>query len=75
MEAKGWSVIIVWECELKKKQFEETVNKVEKEILSNGEAYWKHEEGRRVLRKQRQAEIRERKSRQSALLKEIKENQ
>ena len=72
LEAKGWSVIIVWECELKKKCFEETVNRVENEILANGEAYQRHLEERRVLRKQRQEEIREQKLRQAALMKEIK---
>lgn len=39
LEAKGWSVIIVWECELKKAVFEETVGRVRNEILRNGEAY------------------------------------
>lgn len=73
LEAKGWSVIIVWECELKKKCFEETVNRVENEILANGETYRRYQEERRVLREQRQAEIREQKSRQSALMIEIKE--
>lgn len=72
LEAKGWAVIIVWECELKKKQFEETVNRVEKEILANGEIYKRHKEERRALREQRQAEIREQKLRQSALMIEIK---
>ena len=33
LEVKGWSVVIVWECELKKNRFEETVDRVEKEIL------------------------------------------
>ena len=74
LEAKGWAVIIVWECELKKKQFEETVNRVEKEIFANGEIYQRHKEERRTLREQRQAEIREQKQRQSALMIEIKES-
>ena len=39
LEAKGWSVIIVWECELKKAAFEETVGRVRDEILRNGEEY------------------------------------
>ena len=72
LEAKGWSVIIVWECELKKKCFEETVNRVENEILANGEAYRKHLEERRALRKQRQDEIREQKLRRAALMEEMK---
>lgn len=47
LEAKGWSVIIVWECELKKEQFVETVKRIEKEILSNGESHRRLEEDRR----------------------------
>lgn len=74
LEAKGWAVIIVWECELKKKKFEETANRVEKEILANGETYRRYQEERRALREQRQAEIREQKIRQSALMIEIKES-
>ena len=46
-EAKGWSVIIVWECQLKKAAFEETVGRVRNEILRNGEAYRSAQEERR----------------------------
>ena len=74
LEAKGWSVIIVWECELKKNRLEETIARVENEILANGEAYQRHIEERRALQNQRRVEIRERKLRQSALMKEINEN-
>ena len=50
LEAKGWSVIIVWECELKKAVFEETVGRVRDEILRNGEAYRTAQEERRRSR-------------------------
>ena len=63
LEAKGWSVIIVWECQLKKTNFEDTVQTVIAEIRSNGirheqlqvqrtasrEAYRKEREARRIL--------------------------
>lgn len=29
----GWNVIVVWECELKKKVLNETIDRIEKEIL------------------------------------------
>ena len=74
LEAKGWFVIIVWECELKKNRLEETVARIEKEIFANGEAYQRHQEERRSMRRQRQAEIREQKLRQTALMIEIKES-
>ena len=39
LEAKGWSVIIVWECQLKKANLNETVEQMAEEIVQNGEAY------------------------------------
>lgn len=39
LEAKGWSVIIVWECQLKKANLEETIKRVADEIVRNGEVY------------------------------------
>lgn len=56
LEVKGWSVVIVWECELKKNRFEETVDRVEKEILSNGETLRQHKEERRKNREEWLAE-------------------
>ena len=39
LEAAGWSVIIVWECELKKASLNSTINRVESEIKAAGEKY------------------------------------
>ena len=36
LQKLGWTVIIVWECELKKKILDETMNRLEKEILKGG---------------------------------------
>lgn len=33
LEEAGWNVIIVWECELKNKTFEETMLRVQKQLL------------------------------------------
>ena len=71
LEAKGWSVIIVWECELEKKRFDDTIDRVAKEIKENGELYAQRKEERKLLRLQRLAEIREQKERQAALMSEI----
>lgn len=35
LSAMGWNVIVVWECELKKKVLKDTMERVEKEILGN----------------------------------------
>lgn len=34
LEAKGWSVIIVWECQLKKAALDETIGRVRTEMLT-----------------------------------------
>ena len=47
LEAKGWSVIIVWECQLKKANLDVTVARVAEEIVRNGEAYLAAQEERR----------------------------
>ena len=39
LEAAGWSVLIVWECELKKASLNCTVDRVEAEIKAAGEKY------------------------------------
>ena len=39
LEAKGWYVLIVWECELKKARFDDTLNHVASAIKQNGQTY------------------------------------
>lgn len=72
LEAKGWSVIIVWECQLKKANFEETIDRVAGEIVWNGEAYRAAQEKRRKVREEYRQERKERKQREDALMKAIK---
>ena len=72
LEAKGWYVIIVWECELKKKRLEETVARVEEEILRNGEILRRSLDERRKAREEYRQERRARKEREAELLTEIK---
>ena len=50
LEANGWSVIIVWECELEKSRLEDTVFRVAQEIRANGELFNQRKEERRVER-------------------------
>ena len=47
LEAKGWSVIIVWECQLKKSVLDETIARVEAEIIRNGVILQQAREDRR----------------------------
>ena len=72
LEAKGWSVIIVWECQLKKANLDVTVARVAEEIVRNGEAYLAAQEERRKAREEYQQERKARKEREQSLLEEVK---
>ena len=74
LEAKGWSVVIVWECELVKKSLEATVDRVEREILANGETYRQREEERAKNRQQYARERKAQRDRHNLLLSEISRN-
>ena len=72
LEAKGWSVVIVWECQLKKANIDDTVARVSAEIVRNGEAYRAAQKERRKAREEYLQERKARKEREQALLKEVK---
>ncbi len=71
LEARGWYVVIVWECELTKNGFNATINRVEQEIIANGEAYRRHKEERKQNRQQRAHERREQTLRHEQLIGEL----
>ena len=72
LEAKGWSVIIVWECELKKAAFDNTVFRVINEIVRNGEIYRTEQEERKKARILYLKERMLRKEKEKSLLEEAK---
>lgn len=72
LEAKGWYVIIVWECELKKYRFEDTVNRVASEIIRNGNTYQYLKTARKKARALYQEERRQAKEREAVLKAELK---
>lgn len=72
LEAKGWFVIIVWECQLKKAHLAETVEAVSAEIRRNGEALKKAKEERRRAQEAYREEQKARKAKESSLLAEVK---
>ena len=72
LEAKGWNVIIVWECQLKKAVLEDTVNQVAEEIRHNGEILRCAQNDRRKAREEYRLERRIRKEREQSLLEEVK---
>lgn len=73
LEAKGWSVIIVWECELKKAVLDVTVSRVQAEILANGEAHRIAAEERRKAREAYREERRLQKEHEARLKAELQE--
>lgn len=72
LEAKGWYVIIVWECQLKKGKLEETIERVAAEIVKNGEAYRVALEARREAREEYRRKQKAKKEREKALQSELK---
>ena len=72
LEAKGWFVIIVWECQLKKAELVNTVNRVEEEIRRNGMLFCHEQEERRKARIVYREERRQLQERESALKSELK---
>ena len=75
LEAKGWFVIIVWECQLKKAHLAETVETVAKEIRHNGELYLAAKNERRKAQEAYRAEQRAKKEKEAALLSELHSKQ
>lgn len=72
LEAKGWSVVIVWECQLKKVNLDDTVARVSAEIVRNGEAYRAAQKERRKAREEYLQERKAQKEREQSLLEEVK---
>ena len=72
LEAKGWNVIIVWECQLKKANLDETIDRVASEIVRNGESFRAAQQERQRNREEYRRDRKERNQREHALLKEVR---
>ena len=72
LEAQGWAVIIVWECQLKKAYPEATIDRVETEIKKNGESYLQARADRRKSKEDYHKENSARKKREESLKAVIK---
>ena len=72
LEAKGWNVIIVWECELKNDSFLNTVSSVESQSQANLTRYLQEREDRRIRREEWRKELKRRKERSEQILTYIK---
>lgn len=71
LEAKGWYVIIVWECQLKKSVLDETVSNIAAEIHRNGKALKQLAEERKKAREAYQLEMKSRRERETSLRVEL----
>ena len=72
LEAKGWAVIIVWECQLKKSVINETISRLVEEIHRNGEVFRKIQENRNASRESYRKEMKERKEKERRVKIELK---
>ena len=71
LEAKGWFVIIVWECQLKKAVLDSTIDHVKEEILRNGETLRSARDTRRKAQEAYRQEMKARKARKEELRAEL----
>ena len=72
LEAHGWAVIIVWECELDKAHIADTINRVSSEIIHNGNLLLASKASRRASRSSYLLARRSLSIRESAHLAELK---
>ena len=72
LEIKGWSVIIVWECQLNKAVLGETITRVEAEIKQNGKILRSAQDDRRKARESYRQAMRAKKKREKALKAELR---
>ena len=73
LEAKGWAVIIVWECELKKQRLQETFEATASAIRKNGEILRSAQEDRRRVREEYWQQHRHQKEHKASLKAELQE--
>lgn len=73
LEAKGWAVIIVWECELKRNRLSETIESVTTQIHQNGEILRCAQDDRRKARALYAEERKLLKEHEAAVKSEIKD--
>lgn len=71
LEAKGWNVIVVWECDLKKFRLEDTVNSVAAQLRQNKNTYEYLLAARKKARALYLEERRQRKEHEQAITEEL----
>ena len=74
LEAEGWFVIIVWECQLKKAKLSETVDSMSNEIRQNGNSFQLTQINRRTARASYLLERKHRKEKETDLRRELQKH-
>ena len=72
LDAMGWRVITVWECELKKDRREETLSALAEQIRCNGSAYDSEQAQRRERNAEHRARIKAARERYESLMAELR---
>lgn len=72
LEAQGWYVIIVWECQLKQASFDNTLSLVNEEIIANGDAWWNELAERKASREAYRRERKAKKAREAAFKSQLR---
>lgn len=72
LEAKGWNVVVIWECELAKNKILKTTDRAASQIKENGLIYLHRLQERNLRRKFHMEEKKERRAKEAAALNEIK---
>ena len=75
LEAKGWYVIIVWEGQLKKVVFDNTLSLINEEIIANGDAWCNELAERKASREAYRRERKARKVKEAALKDQLRRQQ
>ena len=73
LESLSWSVVTIWECELKSKVFQDTITKVETALVSNKEKWEAYQAKRRSDREFAKAESRRKRQIREEVERELQE--
>ena len=72
LEAKGWRVVIVWECQLKKAALDATIDRIVAELLHNEEQYRSEQAARLKAKQEYLTAQKAKKAKELALRREVK---
>ena len=74
LEAQGWKVIVVWECELSKEKLSDTVEQIQRQLELNRKNWLDEKADRKKRREEWQAEMKKRKDLKDNILRDLKQS-